>query len=209
MPSRLFLDESRLLCRNAPGGALRGRPPRAARRRGARRRPSAAPSAPPGLACPASSCSSPQQAPPLAVIERVAPGHLRRELGHHPLLRGDALRREHQVLDPPVTLARLPADEPAPLQLVRDRVTNDASHPIRCASSFIASTPSSLNSASRSCGRDPEPGRDRLPDRPGPLDQRGERVEDVPVQRRCRVFSLRWTSAPTASGPWISMLMTS
>ena len=31
-------------------------------------------------------------------------------------------------------------------------VTNDASHPIRCASSFIASPPSSLNSASRSCG---------------------------------------------------------
>ena len=36
-------------------------------------------------------------------------------------------------------------------------VTNDASHPIRCASSFIASPPSSLNSASRSCGAIPKP----------------------------------------------------
>ena len=69
-------------------------------------------------------------------------------------------------------------------------VTNDASHPICCASSFIVSTPSSLNRASRSCGAIPNSAAIEWPIAPL-LDQAGERVEDVPVQRRCRSFSPR------------------
>src|SRR3984957_13205474 len=62
----------------------------------------------------------PEETPPLGVVERIAPRHLRREFPHQPLLRGDALLREDEVLHPPVTLAGLAPDETPPVPGVRD-----------------------------------------------------------------------------------------
>src|ERR1700679_1166328 len=59
-----------------------------------------------------------EEAAPFAVVERVAPRHLRRELPHQPLLRGDAILGEHQVLHPPVALARLAPRAPPPPPLL-------------------------------------------------------------------------------------------
>ena len=70
-------------------------------------------------------------------------------------------------------------------------VTNDASHPMCCASSFIVEHAVQLEQGQQVVRRDVELGRDRLPDRAYLLDQARERIEDVPVQRRCRVFSPR------------------
>src|ERR1700677_5229131 len=61
-----------------------------------------------------------EEAAPFAVVERVAPRHLRRELPHQPLLRGDAVLGEHEVLHPPVPLAPRAPGEAAPLHGVRD-----------------------------------------------------------------------------------------
>ncbi len=81
-------------------------------------------------------------------------------------------------------------------------VTNDASHPMCCASSFIVSTLSSLNSASRSWGATPNPAAIECPTVPARL------TSVVSESRMSRFSASADSSARAASGPWISMLMT-
>jgi hypothetical protein len=72
------------------------------------------------------------------VVERAAPGHPGGELAYQPLFRGDAVLGEDQVLHPAIRLARhARLASPCRSSASATAATNDASHPIRCASSFI------------------------------------------------------------------------
>ena len=132
-----------------------------------------------------------QEAPPLGVVERVAPGHLRREL---------RISRSFAAMPSGVStrfLTRrsrwLGSRRTKPCRSSVSAMRRDerrvAPHALR---QLLHREPAvQLEQGEQVVRCDTELGRDRVTDRPGLLDQRGERVEDVPVQRRCRVFSPR------------------